>query len=82
MNNGQMPEQGTAAEPDGFAEAVAAEIATLRKAGFSKASSCERSLAIEARVRDRLALDRPAQDLPAQDRPEVERLEHNHSDEG
>lgn len=57
MNNGQMPDQGPAAEPDGFAAAVAAEIATLRKAGFSKAYICERSFEIEARVRNRLALD-------------------------
>lgn len=57
MNNGQMPDQGPAAEPDGFAAAVAAEIATLRAAGFSKAYICERSFEIEARVWGRLALD-------------------------
>ena len=55
MNNGAETDEGTAAEPDGFA----AEIATLRKAGFSKVFICERSFEIEARVRDRLALDPP-----------------------
>lgn len=44
-------------EPEGFAAALAAEIATLRKAGFSKAYICERSFEIEARVRSRLSLD-------------------------
>jgi hypothetical protein len=59
MKTGAETDEGTAAEPDGFAAALAAEIATLRKAGFSKAYICERSFEIEARVRNRLALDPP-----------------------
>ena len=59
MNNGAETDEGTAAEPDGFAAALAAEIATLRKAGFSKAYICERSIEIEERVRNRLALEPP-----------------------
>ena len=47
------------AEPDGFAAALATEIATLRKAGFSKAYICERSFEIEDRVRERLRRDQP-----------------------
>lgn len=47
------------AEPDGFAAALATEIATLRKAGFSKAYICERSFEIEDRVRQRLGRERP-----------------------
>ncbi len=39
-----------------LADAIKAEIATLRKAGFSKAYICERSSQIERRVRNRLAL--------------------------
>lgn len=44
-------------EPEGFTEALAAEIATLCEAGFSKADICRRSGEIEARVRNRLAAD-------------------------
>lgn len=54
-----VPDKAAQTEPEGFAAALAAEIATLRKAGFSKAYICERSFEIEERVRGRLSLDPP-----------------------
>ena len=61
MNRKDDPGDGSGmaaqTEPEGFAAALAAEIATLRKAGFSKAYICERSFEIEELVRGRLSLD-------------------------
>ena len=42
-----------------FLDALQSEIATLRKAGFSKAYIGERSVEIEARVRERIDRDKP-----------------------
>jgi hypothetical protein len=58
-DQGTGSDMAAQAEPDGFAAAVAAEIATLRAAGFSKAYICERSFDIEERVRGRLTADPP-----------------------